>query len=118
MMKSNRVICSADANFFIYKTDNPYYDDNDNNKKQYDDIKGIFEQEEAQYQRKGREFDSPNPYSFLFTILFKLKLGSTPIFKFIIAIKGVLLCIELFNNTIKNLTYLIITYRNFRLTFC
>ena len=43
---------------------------------------GIFEQEEAQLQRKEARVRFPNPYSFLFTILFKLKLGSTPIFKF------------------------------------
>ena len=54
MMKFNRVICSADANFYLHKTDNPYYDDDNHYKNQDDDKKkGIFEQKIAQLQRKG-----------------------------------------------------------------
>ena len=80
--KSNGVISSADADFCLYETDNPYDDDDNNNDNQDDYKKGIFEQEEAQLQRKGARVRFPQPYSFLFMILFKLKLGSTPIFKF------------------------------------
>ena len=70
MMKSNRVICSADADFCLHKTDNPYYDDEDNNKNQYDDKKGIFEQDEAQLQRKWERVRFPQPlFIFIYDII-------------------------------------------------
>ena len=82
-MKSNRVICSATADFCIRETDNSYNDDDDNNSNLDDVRKRVYlNRRKLNLKRKGREFDSLKPYSFLFMILFKLKLGSTPIFKF------------------------------------
>ena len=82
-MKSNWVICSADIDFCLLETDHPY-DDDDNNDNLDDDRNRVYlNRRKFNIKGNGREFDSPNPYSFLFTILFKLKLGSTPIFYFI-----------------------------------
>ena len=83
MMKSNVVIHSADADFCLRETDNPYNDDDDDKDNLDDDRNRVYlNRGKFNFKGKGREFVFPNPYSFLFTILFKLKPGSTPIFKF------------------------------------
>ena len=70
-MKSNRVICSADADFCLRETDNPYNDDDDNNDNLNDVRNRVYlNRRKLNFKGKEREFDSPNPYSFLFTILF------------------------------------------------
>ena len=70
MMKSNRVISSADADFCLCEMENPNNDDDDNNSNLNDIRKqGIFEQEEAQLQRKG-ENSIPQPlFIFIYDII-------------------------------------------------
>ena len=65
MMKSNRVICSADADFCLRKADNPYNDDDDNNNNLDDIRKRVYlNKRKLNFKGKGREFDCPNPIHF------------------------------------------------------
>ena len=70
IMKSNRVICSADADFCLHKTDNLYYDDVDNKKTEMMIKKCILEQEEAQLQIKEEKVRFPQPlFNFIYDII-------------------------------------------------
>ena len=64
MMKFNRVICSADANFYLHKTDNPNYDDDNHYKNQDDDKKRYIWTEDSSTSKERREFDSSSPIHF------------------------------------------------------
>ena len=83
MKKSNGIISIVDVDFILRETDYPY-DDNDNNNENLDNNRNkiYFNRRKLNFKGKGRMFDSSNVSSFLFIILFKLKLASTPIFKF------------------------------------
>ena len=70
MMKSNRVICSADADFCLHKTDNPYYDDDDNNKNQDDDKKEyIWTGRSSTSKERGKSSISQPPFIFIYDII-------------------------------------------------
>ena len=82
-MKSNRAICSADADICLRETDNPYDDDDDNNNNLDDDRYRVYWTGGSSTTKERRRVRFHQPLFILFTILFKLKLDSTPIFIFI-----------------------------------
>ena len=88
MKKSNRVICLTGIDFYLRETDNLFDENKENNNNLDDDRNRIYlNRKKLNFKRKG-ESSIPNLYSFLFMLSFKLKLDSTPIFKFyIFAIK-------------------------------
>ena len=64
-MKSNRVICSADADFCLRKTDNRNNDNEDKNNNLDDVGKRVYlNRRKLNFKGKGREFDSPTPIHF------------------------------------------------------
>ena len=70
-MKSNKVICSADTDFCLRETDNPYNGDDDHN----DNLNNVrnrvyLNRRKLSFKGNEREFDSPQPlFIFIYDII-------------------------------------------------
>ena len=69
MIKSNKVIGSADADFCLRETDNPYNDDNDNNNLNDVRKRVYLNKRKLNFKGKGREFDFQPLFIFIYDII-------------------------------------------------